>query len=85
MEGDLEHATEPAVGSGVETPLARSRPLWWWIRMVLTATAVVAFVLVALLDERPQIMLVGMAPLLLVAGEAVWRLFDETAPDDLRQ
>ena len=56
MEGDLEHATQPA------------------IRIVLTALAVLVFVLAALLDERPQLMLVGLAPLALIAGEAVWHL-----------
>ena len=46
-----------------------------WLRIILTATAVLAFALLALLDERPRLMLFGLAPLALIAGEAIWHLF----------
>ena len=53
-------------------PRARLRPRW--IRIILTAMAVLFFVLAALLDERPQLMLIGLAPLALLAAEVVWHL-----------
>jgi DMSO reductase anchor subunit len=43
-----------------------------WLRIALTAAAVMGLVLMAILDERPLVMLVGLAPLILIAGEAVW-------------
>jgi DMSO reductase anchor subunit len=42
------------------------------LRIALTAAAVVGLVLMAILDQRPLVMLVGLAPLILIAGEAVW-------------
>ncbi len=41
---------------------------------LITAAAVIALVLMAILDERPLVMLVGLAPLILIAGEAVWHI-----------
>ena len=43
-----------------------------WVRVALTAAAAAGFVLMALLDERPLLMLVGLSPLALIACEAVW-------------
>jgi hypothetical protein len=45
-----------------------------WLRITLTAAAVIGLVLMAIFDERPLVMLVGLAPLILIAGEAVWRI-----------
>jgi predicted tellurium resistance membrane protein TerC len=39
--------------------------------------AVLLFVLAALLDERPVLMLIGLAPLALIGAEIVWHLFDD--------
>jgi hypothetical protein len=72
MERYFQHTEEHAAGSKAAAPRARLRPRW--IRIGLTATAALAFVLAALLDERPQLMLLGLAPLALIAAEAVWHL-----------
>jgi hypothetical protein len=80
METYLEHTRAPAVSSGVTAPLARPRSLRR-IRVVLTATAVLVFVLMALFDERSQLLLVGLAPLALIAPEAVWHLWDDKNGD----
>ena len=63
-----------------DAAFVRRRP-WRWIRITLTAASVLLFVLAALLDERPQLMLVGLAPLALIAAEAVWHLLGRTGPD----
>jgi DMSO reductase anchor subunit len=73
MQSYLERTKDLALASDSTTPLARPRSLPW-IRILLTATAVLVFVMMALLDERPQLMLFGLAPLALIAGEAVWRM-----------
>ena len=64
---DLEvPAAERAIAAG-ETSLR-------WLRITLTAAAVIGLVLMAILDERPLVMLLGFAPLILIAGEALWHL-----------
>ena len=73
MQRYFRHTEELAAGSKAATPRARLRPRW--IRITLTAGAGLFFVLAALLDERPQLMLVGLAPLALLAAEVVWHLF----------
>jgi 4-hydroxybenzoate polyprenyltransferase len=45
-----------------------------WLRITLTAAVVVGLVLMAILDARPLVMLVGLAPLILIAGEALWHI-----------
>jgi hypothetical protein len=77
MDGYIGRAVKSADHS--ETPVVRSRPRW--IRITLTAASVLLFVLAALLDERPQLMLVGLAPLALIAAEAVWHLLGRSGPD----
>lgn len=74
MERYFQHTEEHAAGSKAPAPRARLRPRPRWIRIGLTAMAALVFVLAALLDERPQMMLVGLAPLALLAAEAVWHL-----------
>jgi hypothetical protein len=69
----LRFPAEVELHSEAPARLIRARSLRW-LRVALTATASVAFVLMALLDERPLIMLVGLAPLALIAGEAVWHV-----------
>ncbi len=48
-----------------------------WLRTTLTAAAVVGLVLMAIFDERPLVMLVGLAPLVFIAGEPVWHLLGD--------
>jgi hypothetical protein len=72
MERYFQHTEELAAGGKATVPRARLRPRW--IRIILTAMAVLLFVLAALLDERPQLMLIGLAPLALLAAEVVWHL-----------
>jgi hypothetical protein len=72
MERYFRHTEELAAGGKAAVPRARLRPRW--IRIILTAMAVLVFVLAALLDERPQLMLIGLAPLALLAAEVVWHL-----------
>lgn len=72
MERYFQHTEEHAAGSKAAAPRARLRPRW--IRISLTAMAALVFVVAALLDERPQLMLVGLAPLALLAAEVVWHL-----------
>jgi hypothetical protein len=50
-----------------------------WIRIVLATAAGLAFVGLALAHERPVVMLVGLAPLAMIAVEAVWRLFSDAS------
>ena len=45
-------------------------------RAALAAKAVLVFVLMAFLHEEPLTMLVGFAPLALIAAEAAWHLAD---------
>ncbi len=59
---------------GLEVPAAERAIVARPLRITLTAAAVIALVLMAILDERPLVMLVGLAPLILIAGEAVWHL-----------
>ena len=63
-----------------DAAFVRLRP-WRWIRITLTAASVLLFLLAALLDERPQLMLVGLAPLALIAAEAVWHLLGRSGSD----
>jgi hypothetical protein len=72
MERYFQHTEELAAGGKAALPRARLRPRW--IRIILTAMAALLFVVAALLDERPQLMLVGLAPLALLAAEVVWHL-----------
>jgi hypothetical protein len=51
--------------------IPRGRTLQW-LRILLTAAAVAGFIVAALFDQQPLVMLVGLAPLALIAGEAVW-------------
>jgi hypothetical protein len=44
------------------------------LKAALAATAALAVLSLALLGDDPLPMLVGMAPLALLAGESVWRL-----------
>ena len=75
MERYFQHTEELAAGGKAASPRARLRPRW--IRIILTAMSVLLFVLAVLLDERPQLMLVGLAPLALIGAELVWHLFDD--------
>lgn len=50
---------------------------WRLLRILVTASVVLAYLLMALLDERPLHMLVGGAPLALLAAETVWHLLDD--------
>jgi DMSO reductase anchor subunit len=79
MDGYIGRTVKSADQS--EAALVRLRP-WRWIRITLTAASVLLFLLAALLDERPQLMLVGLAPLTLIAAEAVWHLLGRSGPDE---
>ncbi len=59
---------------GLEVPAPERAIVARPLRITLTAAAATALVLMAILDERPLVMLVGLAPLILIAGEAVWHL-----------
>jgi len=76
MERYFEHTEEAAASGKAAAPRVRRLP-WQWVRITLTAASVLLFVLAALLDERPQLMLVGLTPLALIAGEAVWHLLKD--------
>jgi hypothetical protein len=69
----LQYPAELEVPAAERTIVAGQSALRW-LRIGLTAAAVLGFVLMAILDERPLVMLVGLAPLILIAGEAVWHL-----------
>jgi hypothetical protein len=75
MERYFQHTEEHAARSKAAAPRARLRPRW--LRIILTAMAVLLFVIAALLDERPVLMLVGLAPLALIGAEIVWHIFDD--------
>ena len=77
MERYFQHTEELAAGGKAAAPRARLRPRW--IRILLTTAAALLFVLAALLDERPVLTLVGLAPLALIGAEMVWNLL---RPDD---
>ena len=55
-----------------ERAIVAGRSSLRWLRITLTAATVVGLALMAILDERPLVMLVGLAPLILIAGEAMW-------------
>lgn len=57
-----------------ERAIVAGRTSLRWLRITLTAAAVMGLVLMAIFDEHPLVMLVGLAPLILIAGEAVWHL-----------
>jgi hypothetical protein len=66
----LQYPPEFEVSAPERATVARRRSL----RIALTGAAALGLVLMALLDERPLVMLVGLAPLILIAGEAVWHI-----------
>ena len=47
-----------------------------WIRIALATATGVLFLGLALTHTTPIVMFVGLAPLAVIAMEAVWRLFD---------
>jgi hypothetical protein len=75
LERYFQHTEGLAAGTKGAAPRARLRPRW--ARIILTAMSLVLFVVAALLDERPQLMLVGLAPLAIIGAELVWHLFDD--------
>jgi len=58
----------------LEVPAAERAIVARPLRITITAAAVISLALMATLDERPLVMLVGVAPLILIAGEAVWHI-----------
>jgi hypothetical protein len=67
----FQYPAQVARHDAVPPARVRARSLRW-LRGALTAAAAAGFVLMALFDERPLVMLVGLAPLALIASEAVW-------------
>jgi hypothetical protein len=70
--GQPEKPAEHSAAGPLLTPQRVRR-----VRAVLAATAALAVVLIALLHDHPAVMLVGMAPLALIAAELAWHLFDD--------
>ena len=52
-----------------------------WLRVALTAAIGVAFLAMALFDERPLVMLIGLAPLALLATETMWHALAGLVPE----
>jgi len=50
-------------------------------QIIATAWVLTLYVIAAALDERPEMMLVGLSPLSLVAAEAVWHLLGDFASE----
>jgi hypothetical protein len=48
-----------------------------WLRGALAASATLGVAWIALAHDSPEVMLVGLAPLALIAAEAAWHLFDD--------
>lgn len=46
-------------------------------KVIASAGVLVLYVLGAVLDARPPMMFIGLAPLSLVAAEAMWHLVDD--------
>ena len=46
-------------------------------QIIATAWVLTLYLLAAALDERPEMMLVGLSPLSLVAAETVWHLLGD--------
>jgi hypothetical protein len=46
-------------------------------QIIATAWVLTLYLFAAALDERPEMMLVGLAPLSLVAAETVWHLLGD--------
>lgn len=67
----FQYPAHVAPHSEAPAALVQGRSLRW-LRVALTAAAAAAFILMALFDERPLLMLVGLSPLALIACEAVW-------------
>src|SRR5687767_12365013 len=72
----LAHAGNFALARGVKNGNAMANPVYTrslrWLRGALTAVTALMFLAMALVDERPLVMLAGFAPLALLAAEAVW-------------
>ena len=54
---------------------------WWWMQAALAAAAAAFVVTMGALEERPLVLLVGLAPLALLAAEAAWHLVGGAGPD----
>jgi len=46
-------------------------------QIIATAGVLTLYIVAAALDERPEMMLVGLSPLSLVAAETVWHLLGD--------
>ena len=59
----------------------RSKPLrrrsFRWLRAALAASAALTVAWVPFAHDSPEVMLVGLAPLALIAAEAAWHLLDD--------
>jgi hypothetical protein len=74
MESLAAHSRKLAVGGAPRSPRA--------IRLALAVKAALVFALIALADERASAMLVALAPLALIAAEAVRHLSGLDTPED---
>ena len=52
------------------------------IRAALAFSAALLVVSMGMLHEAPLVMLIGLAPLALIAAECAWHLFDGAADED---
>jgi len=50
-------------------------------QIVATAGVLILYIIAAALDERPEMMFVGLSPLSLVAAESVWHLLGNFASE----
>jgi hypothetical protein len=50
-------------------------------QIIATVGVLTLYVFAAAFDERPEMMLVGLSPLSLVAAETVWHLFGDFASE----
>jgi hypothetical protein len=79
--GYLEHPETLPERDTQREQHASSKPLrrrsFRWLRAVLAASAALAVAWIAFAHDSPGMMLVGLAPLALIAAEAAWHLFDD--------
>ena len=73
--GYLEHPETLSDQDVSSKPLRRRS--FRWLRAALAASAVLAVAWIALAHDSPEVMLIGLAPLALIAAEAAWHLFDD--------
>jgi hypothetical protein len=77
MHSELEHLKRLSADPQALAP----RPMRG-LRAVLAVKALLLVVLMALAHEHPEVMLVGLAPLALLAAELAWHLPDGIGPRD---